>query len=507
MAQDMSKKESGYDVFISHSSEDKAVAEGLYRYLKDRNIRCWMDSEDILPGQDYAREIAQAIKKVKVFVLVFSRFSAGSKHVEKEIILAEKRDDITVIPFRLEDFDYEGTAMEYHLADPQWIDAFPDPEPAFGRLAAALSAALGSPLSAPPEKKKTHGPEGAPEPGTAPEPPAAKPSAGPASRPRRKTSAAGSRRFLVIDLSGGPGTEQYPFRWTDDEPDLPNDLCRTGELWLRRIPAGSFTMGSPEDETGRGSGALWAGAGLAALGAGSALFFGPLGLLGALKLAELKRRTGETMHDVTLTREYCMGIFPVTQRQWELVMGSSPSKFRSAGPGTPVEQVSYDDICGADRPWPGKAGVAAGSFLGRLREKTGLAALDLPTEAQWEYACRAGTATALNNGNDIGSGLAEVGWYDENSGNSKHIVGEKSPNAWGLYDMHGNVWEWCRDWLDSYTGDGTDPLGPAKGSLRVCRGGSWGSCAGDCRSANRAGFGPNARRGDLGFRLVLDRVP
>ena len=295
---------------------------------------------------------------------------------------------------------------------------------------------------------------------------------------------AAKQRYLVIDLSGGADAERYPFHWTDDEPDLSAGVCRTSELWLRRIPAGTFAMGSPEDEFGH--------------------------------------RDDEVLHHVTLSRDYFMGIFPVTQRQWELVMGNNPSwQWRpgmrnkpsgseNIGPGVPVECVSYDDICGRDRPWPANADVAADSFLGRLRAKTGLAGFDLPTEAQWEYACRAGTTTALNNGRNLTCAcglcpnLDEVGWFDKNSGGHSHAVGEKRPNAWGLYDMHGNVWEWCRDWhWISYGGDATDPTGPGSGSSRMVRGGSWYIHAKDCRSAYRDSRRPGFRRDTLGFRLAL----
>jgi formylglycine-generating enzyme required for sulfatase activity len=126
----------------------------------------------------------------------------------------------------------------------------------------------------------------------------------------------------------------------------------------------------------------------------------------------------------------------------------------------------------------------------------------LPTEAQWEYACRAGSTTRYCFGDDD-SELGEYAWYAANSGNTTHPVGEKKPNAWGLYDMHGNVWEWCQDWYDSgyYAKSPTDdPTGAATGSDRVYRGGSWGNPAGLCRSADRLGSGPGGRGSFLGFR-------
>ena len=285
--------------------------------------------------------------------------------------------------------------------------------------------------------------------------------------------------YLVVDLSGGPEAESYPVRFSTIGPNLADDACRTTELWLRRIPRGTFTMGSPKDELGRGA--------------------------------------DETQHQVTLTPCY-IGVFEMTQKQYELVMGSNPSKYQ--GDTRPVEQVSYDDLRGTSAEggagWPAKGhAVDATSFFGVLRAKTGLE-FDLPTEAQWEYACRAGTTTALNSGKNLTAtdecpNLAEVGRYYYNRNDGKGGYGEHTkvgcylPNAWGLYDMHGNVWEWCLDrWGDYSTDAVTDPAGADSGSTRVVRGGSWNNVAQDCRSASRSSsvYGPSYRNSLIGFRLV-----
>ena len=287
--------------------------------------------------------------------------------------------------------------------------------------------------------------------------------------------------YLVIDLSAGANAASYPYRYTDEAPDLSDDTCRTTELWLRHIPAGTFVMGSPEDELGRDS--------------------------------------GETQHQVTLTQDYYIGVFEVTQKQYELVMGSNPSDYK--GDTRPVEKVSYNDLRGTSAEggagWPAKGhAVDAVSFFGKLRAKTGLL-LDLPTEAQWEYACRAGTTTALNSGKNLTAtdhqcpNMAQVGRYSYNKSDGKGGYGEHTkvgsylPNAWGLYDMHGNVYEWCLDWHNSSYGTAavTDPAGPAAGSYRVLRGGSWGSSARVCRSANRFNYvyPPNSYN-SLGFRVA-----
>jgi len=181
-----------------------------------------------------------------------------------------------------------------------------------------------------------------------------------------------------------------------------------------------------------------------------------------------------SQHQVTLTKGFWMAKTEVTQAQWKSVMRENPSEFK--GNNRPVENVSWDD-CQA------------------FCQKTGLR---LPTEAEWEYACRAGST-----GKYAGTGnLEDMGWYEDNSGGKTHPVGTKQPNAWGLYDMHGNVWEWCADCYGDYpSGAVTDPRGASSG-YPVFRGGSWGSDAGHCRSARRDYSYSSYLYRTLGFRPV-----
>ncbi len=213
------------------------------------------------------------------------------------------------------------------------------------------------------------------------------------------------------------------------------------------LPPGSFMMGSPPD------------------------------VLGFLEK--------ETFRQVTLTKEFYMQTTPVTQAQWQSVMGNNPSYFIDNDVNRPVGTVSWDDVQ---------------EFIGKLNSMEGTDKYRLPTEAEWEYACRAGSETFYYFG-DSKDSLTEYAWWGEESHGAPHPVGQKKPNSWGLYDMYGNVWEWCQDWLDDYpTGAVTDPRGPSSGTHRVYRGGNYRSEALLCRSAFRSGAVPDARY--FGFRLT-----
>ncbi|MBR1928763.1 MAG: formylglycine-generating enzyme family protein [Paludibacteraceae bacterium] len=195
-------------------------------------------------------------------------------------------------------------------------------------------------------------------------------------------------------------------------------------------------------------------------------------------------------HQVTLS-DYFIGQTEVTQGLWRAVMGSNPSYFKK-GDNYPVERVSWNDCQDFIR----RLNNMLSSELGGKR-------FSLPTEAQWEYAARGGKKSGhykYAGSNNIGS----VAWYTDNSGSRTHPVGKKSANELGLYDMTGNVWEWCQDWVGIYTGGSqTNPIGAASGSDRVFRGGSWFSRARSCRVSSRYDFSPGNRDSDLGLRLVL----
>ncbi len=290
--------------------------------------------------------------------------------------------------------------------------------------------------------------------------------------------------YMVVDLSGGTNVTTYPITYRAGAPSRGWTIeYKMTKLVMRRIESGTFTMGSPSDEAGRES--------------------------------------GETQHTVILTQDYWMGVFEITQKQYELVMGTNPSYWRPREGKDylyrcPVERVTYDKIRGTGYGdlWPTHNQVDADSFMGRLRGKTDML-FDLPTEAQWEYVCRAGTSTALNNGKNLTStnscsNMAAVGRYLNNHNDGKGgwyeyhaIVGQYKPNAWGFYDMHGNVYEWCLDWYGTLSSTtATNPKGGMSGSYRVIRGGSWSTDASGCRSATRYYCRPSNCYQTIGFRVA-----
>ena len=333
--------------------------------------------------------------------------------------------------------------------------------------------------------------------------------------------------YMVIDISTGADGGKYPVSYMREAPQGGwGDEYKTTKIVLRRIEPGVFDMGSPDEERGR---------------------------------RKKPKKISEKKHQVTISKPYYMGVFEVTQRQWELVMGTRPSAFcrNDSYEKRPVENVSYDMIRGDKdgKLWPLSSAVDAKSFIGLLRTKTGKDGIDLPTEAQWEYACRAGCKSALNLGIELKrivkdgeisndykltslltnvSDIArcdakdikkpekknwrspfvferagvygdELGVYDTKKGTA--VVGSFPANAWGLYDMIGNVGEWCLDAISPY-GDAavTDPIGGENDLVsesRIVRGGGWHTNIELCRSASRNSGSPDMEYHDVGLRLCF----
>jgi formylglycine-generating enzyme required for sulfatase activity/outer membrane protein OmpA-like peptidoglycan-associated protein len=231
------------------------------------------------------------------------------------------------------------------------------------------------------------------------------------------------------------------------------------------VPAGTFLMGSPE--------------------------------------SEVRRDKNEIQHQVTLTRGFYLQATETTQQQWIAVMGSNPAHFKNCGMDCPVENVRYSDVM---------------VFLERLNDMENTIHYRLPTEAEWEYAARAGTTSAFFNGPMVDESaekwdfsynpyLDSVGWYYRNSDQAPHRVGLKAPNPWGFYDTHGNVWEWCSDWQRPYPfHPEIDPRGAESGEAKIRRGGSWAHYPEYCRSAYRSWFDPEDRNPETGFRVAISSL-
>lgn len=289
--------------------------------------------------------------------------------------------------------------------------------------------------------------------------------------------------YLVVWIT----EEKAKVRYYDCEAALPggieNDIYRTKRLVMSRIPAKGVTwrMGSLDTDTGH--------------------------------------QANEVAHYVTFTNDYYVSVFPVTQGQGKLIWGDGTG---SDGDAYPAINLSYNNIRGTKGgnpsiDWPNTTtNVAPTSFLGKLRTATSLA-FDLPTEAQWEYAARAGSETGYCNGLDCltiadttDSNLDRVGWYKQSPGGARrHPVGQKEANAWGLYDVCGSIWEWCRDWVGASSAEAysaaavTDPTGLTTGGHRSRRGGCYNNVPYVARCAFRTSNAPNTSNDSISFRLYL----
>jgi formylglycine-generating enzyme required for sulfatase activity len=372
-------------IFLCHASEDKAQIREVYHRLRAIDgFEPWLDEEDLLPGQDWAREIPRALQTSDFILIFLSRNSVAKRgYVQREMKLALDawqelpEGTIHTIPVRLAEYDVPESFRRYH-----WANLF---EPnGFDRIVCAICAELA----------KRHG---------------------------------------VTDTT------------------LESSFTKSLGMQFVLIPAGTFMMGS---------------------------------LASNIQSSWSERPA----HRVTISQPFSLGKYPVTQAQWETVMGTNPilgNPLLTRGtPNHPVVGVSWDDVH---------------VFLHKLNEREGGGDYRLPTEAEWEYACRAGTETPRYHPD-----IDAIAWYGKNSSNHHQPVGQKLPNAWGLYDMLGNVFEWCLDGRRKYrAAAAVDPMGPTDaGSYRVQRGGSWGSSARVVRAAYRSRLNPRYSVIWIGFRCA-----
>jgi formylglycine-generating enzyme required for sulfatase activity len=448
-------------VFISHSSEDKHLANAICHALEQAEVPCWIAPRDVPHGADWSAAIIDGIRESRLMVLVFSENANRSDYVYREVERASHHK-CPILPIRLEDL-IPATRLELFIGVSHWLDAMDGPSrKQLEQIAKAARAYMVDESDPSPIVPATP----APQPGnTSPPKPARTRSPG--------LRAAILLLMVILIIAGGYGIWRNAQRTAPDpapqkvakqetavqkkqkpvssgvtKPEAGSNKMTTVDLGdgvkldLAWIPAGTFQMGSP--------------------------------------VSEKRRAINETQHSVTLSRGFWVGINEVTQTQWEKVMGNNPSRFK--GPNLPVEKVSWEDCQ---------------IFIQKLNAQAPGGGFRLPTEAEWEYACRAGTSGAY------AGELVAVGWYESNSGSKTHDVAGKQPNPWGLYDMHGNAREWCEDWYGVFpSGTVTDPAGPGSGSSRVDRGGCWLRSGGYCRSADRFGDVPSRRNGGLGFRLA-----
>jgi sulfatase modifying factor 1 len=413
-------------VFLCHSSQDKVFVRDLYRKLRRDGVAPWLDEEDLIPGQDWDREIRRAVRASDLILVCLSKNSVSKAgYVQKEIkfvldVAAEQPDgSIFLVPARIEDGVQPSDVAE-ELGCKQWVDLFQ--ETGYQRLQRALQARArecgASFGSTAPTKAK----------GTA--------SAGPPLTIERPPWASGTGKdaygqFAEIKVAD----VVQRFRW---------------------IKPGRFLMGSPTDEP--------------------------------------ERFDDEVQHEVTLSRGFWLADTACTQALWQAVTGANPSQFKDDA-RNPVETVSWNDVQ---------------AFLAALdRRVPGLYAR-LPTEAEWEYACRVGTTTPFSFGDKVTPEQVNYNGDFPYAGGEKGLYREKTvpagslpANPWGLYEMHGNVWEWCADWYVDYpTAPQVDPTGPQTGDERVLRGGSWYTYGGYARCARRSGLVPVYRYLYIGFRFA-----
>jgi len=488
-------------VFISYSSHDAESAQEVRRVLEDEGIPCWSDWEDIRVSADWVTSIVQAIGESRALVLLHSEAANRARFVVPEVAEAVDQN-LPIFCLKIEPAGL-SEKLRFLLRDIQWLKAFERPlEPKVRQLALDIRKVLGI---APPEP---------------PAPPVAELSAAPA-------AAAGIAVRPAAELTDAAAPAvRHPFRRVAmaviglglTALVLVGQIGRHGPQPIRDGQAGPPTQDEQSDEPAGTRAGTAGGRVLGAPAAGDESFAHRLrrvGLppsveldLGGLPLelvripagtflmgtprSEEGRDAEEAQHRVTLTQPFYMGRYEVTQKQFDTVIRGPKAFHLNQFEGretNPVEKVSWND---------------AAEFCRILSAKLG-SRVRLPTEAEWEYACRAGTSTAFSSGPGEAD-LARAGWYRGNAGFETHPLGGKAPNPWSLFDMHGNVREWCQDWYasDYYAvSPPADPQGPPTGVYRISRGGGIDSAPQFCRCGYRGYGDPEQRDHDRGFRVVV----
>ncbi len=480
-----------HEVFICYSKEDRPIADLVCNFLERNSIKCWVAPRDILPGKEWSVGILEGIEASKILVLIFSKNADASPQVLREVERAVNKNKF-IIPFRIADIT-PSKALEYYLSVPHWLDALTEPiERHVEKLVNTILLLLGKNPSRVPETESTQAkvplltnyqikPDGKTKEFSYPKPNfftkhwgkmiaigvplivvipfviimmwnqfALKKSIDGLTQ----STSSNEKQSKVLRDEGktkdtAAGQEALPDNKTTQESKISMVDPVTGMEFVW-VPGGSFEMGD---------------------------------LFGDGHPDEKHIRT------VRLDR-FWLGKYEVTQGEWQKIMGNNPSYFKK-GDNYPVEQVSWND---------------AQEFIKKLNSRQGgKYTFRMPSEAEWEYAARSGEKKEKWAGTSDESSLGEYAWYEKNSKKSTHPVGEKKPNGLGLYDMSGNVWEWCEDiYVADYNKVGTDnSIYGGSGARRVDRGGGWYDTPRDARAYNRDDNTPGLRGSYLGFRLAM----
>jgi formylglycine-generating enzyme required for sulfatase activity len=449
-------------IFLCHASEDKQKVREVYQRLKEEDFEPWLDEEDLLPGQLWRQEIPKVLRSSD-FILIFLSQTSIRKigYVQNEFKLAIDswkqipEGMIHTIPVRLDNCEIPEQFGEF-----QWVNLFE--ERGFERLFRAIRTGLeqrqqpqtkvqqiwtdaqGATLRQHIMAALEELQQRAKGPVLLGDITTRLPVQYPSEELRRALE---RMRYEGLIHFEGVFVENSSVIWLPPPKDIAPHITNSIGMEFVLIPAGQFLMGSDDGY-----------------------------------------RDEPPIHKVTISQPFFLSIYAVTQREGEAVMGNNPSAFKGA-PNRPVEMVSWQDVQ---------------EFIRKLHTREGGTKYRLPTEAEWEYAAHAGSTTAYSFG-DNPSYLREYVWYNENSNNMTHPVGQLKPNAWGLYDVYGNVREWVQDWYGDYSaGSVKDPQGRSSGSLRVVRSSRWCDNAWSCRSAARAHGSPDSNDGVIGFRLLRE---
>ena len=493
--------ESNQDVFISHSSADSKLAYAMCAYLEEKGIRCWIAPRDVYGGTEYAEAIIMGIRNCKIMVVLFNKNANDSIYVKNEVERAFNYKSI-LIPFKV-DQTIPSATLELFLGSVHSLDATQgNPEDCFDLLYQNCARVLGKkerPIKEKPIPIATETKEPILE--EKPVPPIITETKEPILEEKPVIPIATETKEPILEEKLVPPlSTETKESVIEEKPVLPI-TTETNESPVKEIPVQhqeeNKSQGNQQNERKKKKRVALIVLGSLVVIALIFIFTGnndvqpikwvsiPAGtfMMGS-PASEVNRRDNERQHQVSLSA-FKMSAHEVTFAQYdafcEATMREKPSDYswRWRRGQYPVINVSWDDA------------TAFAKWMG----------CRLPTEAEWEYACRAGSTTPFNTGENL---TTEQGNYNDDEGGGNNIeVGSLAANAWGLFDMHGNVSEWCSDRNGYYpSSPQTNPRGPSKGYDRILRGGSWLTSDSDCRSASRSWYGPDRGFSELGFRLV-----